>query len=279
MKMTQLAIKSIIKNSDFDFDIILFSDAETNFGLFHSNVKIIKVKNFPKLAASLNLKKFKFYYFRTFMFEYFDFNGYSKILYSDYDIMTEKSILPFFQFIKDDSLYISYAARRKWELDQNGKVNISQYNPFIATWFDPSPYQNSKIFKKSDTGVCSGFFGGTKKALMHNLSIWRNYALDIHKKGRDFNDQHALNQLLIADKIKFKSFPNEWINYPFSPRLSQKQKLKIKNFETSIFRHEEKRKLKNENNFILNHFNPGDQIIKLRYMLEFKKNNKITIEG
>jgi len=277
-KLTRLSIESIIKNSDNKTDIILFTDFEGDFSLSAKNVKIIIVKDFPQKSQTLKLKKkFKLYFFRIFICDYFDFSQYLKILYLDYDIMAEKSILPFFEFISDDSFYISYAARREWEIDSNGKKINNEYNPFTADWFDCSQYMNSRIFKESNTGVCSGIFGSKGKSLPRHLEIWKQYALKYHSSGLDLNGQHALNHLLIMDKINFRAFPDEWINYPFSPSLNENQKSGIINFENSIFRHSEKRNLKTQDEFIINHFNPGNNITKLKYMLEFERKNKISI--
>lgn len=281
-KLTELAIRSFREKGDYQGDIILFTDYPGDFGVDSYGVTVVKNNEFLKNNTCEQGRRFsdrfRRYFFRLFMYDFFDFSPYSKVIYVDYDVLAERPIQPMFDYISEDSFYFTYAARKKW-IRRNDSKNKKSYNPFFAEWFDTTMYQKSIFFVESKTGVCSGIFGAKKDALRTILKTWREYIGGYHRHGIDLNGQMGLNHLLVMGKIDGRAFPDKWIGYPFSPVLNNAQKKRIPDYEQSVFRHGDKRDLDDRSGVILNHFNPGDGLTKLGYMLQQLQHGKIVIPG
>jgi hypothetical protein len=110
-------------------------------------------------------------------------------------------------------------------------------------------YRDSAAVAGSPTGICSGIFGIRTRALDGLLDVWQK---TLQATPTD-NDQHALNELVVRQRVKGVAFPNEWVAYPCQVRQES----------------DDRRIFNRPRDFIFYHFNPVSNEVKFRMMTEY----------
>lgn len=221
--LTLLSLRSIREVARYEGDILLFTD-------FERSIPELGVLNIKRLVVSPDTIEDP-RNFRIYMHRFYDFGQHEKILYMDFDILVLKKLDAVFKRIEKDRVFYCYAPKMPWD----------NWDAFGANDY-LSKYQHSPVIKASPTGVCSGVFGITSKALLKLLKKWAK-VLD---KTASNNDQHAFNELLVKGGYPCQPLPNEWFEYPL-------QKPDARN-------------LKSQEHFIFYHYNPVSNPIKLKHM-------------
>lgn len=225
-ELLELALHSLRRCAQYEGDIVVFTDfARELKGEKALRLNRVQITDYPSDDPRN---------FRIFMDKYHDFRPYKKIIYMDFDILVMKNINKAFNFIKDDSVYFTYAPVFPWENEA-----------FMAGAY-LNQYKHSAIVKNSPTGICSGIFGLRSTVLGNLLSQWRT----VLQRTATNNDQHALNELLVKEMLRARAFPSEWVSYPVQVRSQS----------------DDKRRFLKKRDFIFHHFNPTDNRTKYQMM-------------
>ena len=228
-ELLELALHSLRKCAGFKGDIVVFTDFTRPLkGEDELAITRIHVDRYPSEDPRN---------FRIYMDDYYDFGGHKKLIYMDFDILVLKNITKAFNFIKDESVYFTYAPVFSWE-----------QGAFMAGGYIDQ-YRNTPVVKGSPTGICSGIFGVRIDRLGPLLARWR----EVLARTPTNNDQHALNEILVKGMLRARPFPNEWVSYPVQVRSEA----------------DDRRIFKKKKDFIFYHFNPVGNDVKYRMMREY----------
>ncbi|MEM1312657.1 MAG: hypothetical protein AAGF07_04300, partial [Patescibacteria group bacterium] len=178
-----LSIKSLREIANFEGDILVFSDKKIN------NSAIINVV--------LDFAEFKDWFELRFRCnDYFNFRGYSNIIFLDTDVLVVKNLEPLF----------------------NSKVGLTcfeQADHYIDTGIINTPFFDFKMFwnnwYKHPINAGQIIFDGVKFAKI--LDTWKQVHFDFRNKKfftlntkykKTWSDQCSLNYLLRKDMIDFR---------------------------------------------------------------------------
>ena len=228
-ELLELALVSLRKKSRYKDNIVVFTDFKRKLR-GEDELRITRVIVDEEVTADPRN-------FRIYMNRFYDFSKHKKIIYLDFDILVLKNINRAFSYIRGDDIYFTFAPLFQWA-----------DSAFMAGSYI-GDYRNSEIVKASSTGICSGIFGIRTRALDNLLGIWQN---TLQATATD-NDQHALNELIVKDRVGGVPFPNEWVSYPYQVKQDA----------------DDNRVFTGDRDFIFYHFNPTNNRTKLMMMTDY----------
>lgn len=227
--LLELALVSLRRKSRYKDDIVVFTDFDRKLKN-EEELAITRVVVEPGVTKDPRN-------FRIHMNRFYDFGRHKKLIYMDFDILVLKNVNRVFSYMRTTDLYFTYAPVFPW-------TNAA----FMAGHYIDG-YLHRDIVTASVTGICSGIFGLRTQGLDELLENWQQ----VLQSTPTDNDQHALNEVLIKGMVGSQPFPNEWVAYPFQVRQES----------------DDRRVFANNKDFIFYHFNPTNNLEKLRMMTEY----------
>jgi len=228
-ELLELALVSLRGKSRYKDDIVVFTDFDRKLK-DEDELWITRVIVEPGVTEDPRN-------FRIHMNRFYDFSRHKKLVYMDFDILVLKNINRVFSYIRTNDIYFTYAPVFPWK------------NEAFMTGSYIDGYLDKDIVKGSATGICSGIFGLRTQGLDNLLGNWQR----VLQGTPTDNDQHALNEVLIKDMVSSQPFPNEWVAYPFQVRQDS----------------DDRRVFGKKRDFIFYHFNPTNNLEKLRMMTDY----------
>ena len=229
VELLELALVSLRRKSKYKDDIVVFTDFDRKLK-YEDELAITRV--IVDKGVTEDPRNFRIH-----MNRFYDFSRHKKLVYMDFDILVLKNVNRVFSYIRTNDLYFTYAPVFPWK------------NEAFMTGSYIDGYLDKEIVKGSATGICSGIFGLRTQGLDDLLDHWQR----VLQSTPTDNDQHALNEVLIKGMVGSQAFPNEWVAYPFQVRQDS----------------DDRRGFGKPRDFIFYHFNPTNNLEKLRMMTDY----------
>jgi hypothetical protein len=192
--MLNMCLYSLIKNGQFEGDIVVLCDFENFNNIYeieNDNLKFINIKaemdkfsnwGFPKIA----------WYAKTTIFKHVNRNDYTEIMYLDIDTIVNKNVNTIFNQLKEYPILVQH--NDIW-------LNVEGYLRRLDRVY-PLPHIDFEKYKNSS--CCSGCF------VLSDFKVideWNRVVFDAYTKNvkRQIGDQELLHLAIVNCGFEFKN--------------------------------------------------------------------------